>query len=57
MNGEDRYVVIFPDEKKAQALQTLGRWASNPELNFTWYNAAIMSQKVRELVDGCDAGK
>jgi hypothetical protein len=25
----------------------LGRFASNPELSFTWYDAAVLSQKVR----------
>ena len=30
-----------------KALRTLGRFASNPELSFTWYDAAVLSQKVR----------
>ena len=25
----------------------LGRYASNPELSFTWYDAAVLSQKIR----------
>jgi hypothetical protein len=25
----------------------LGRYASNPDLSFTWYDAAMLSQKVR----------
>ena len=26
----------------------LGRYASNPELSFTWYDAAVLSQKIRQ---------
>jgi hypothetical protein len=29
-------------------LRTLGRFASNPELSFTWYDAAVLSQKIRQ---------
>jgi hypothetical protein len=31
-------------------LRVLGRFASNPELSFTWYDAAVLSQKVRHNV-------
>jgi len=27
---------------------THGRLASNPELSFTWYDAAVLSRRVRE---------
>ena len=30
-------------------LRTLGRYAADPELSFSWYDAAIMSKKIREL--------
>ena len=33
---------------KHQALRALGRHASNPELSFTWYDAAVLSQKIRQ---------
>jgi len=26
----------------------LGRYASNPELSFSWYDAAVLSQKIRQ---------
>jgi hypothetical protein len=26
----------------------LGRYASNQELSFTWYDAAVLSQKIRQ---------
>ena len=32
-----------------QLLQTLGRYAADPELNFSWYDAAVLSQRIRSL--------
>jgi hypothetical protein len=45
----ERYVFLYDEDSSASLLQTLGRFASNPELNFSWYDAAVLSQKVRRL--------
>ena len=45
--GQERYLFLFNDDSRADALRTLGRFASNPELSFTWYDAAVLSQKIR----------
>jgi hypothetical protein len=29
----------------------LGRFASNPNLSFTWYDAAVLSQKIRQTAE------
>ncbi len=48
VKGEERYVFLYDDSRRAEALRTLGRYASNPDLNFSWYDAAVLSQKVRQ---------
>jgi hypothetical protein len=48
VKGVERYVFLYTDEHKAQVLRTLGRFASNPELSFTWYDAAVLSQRIRQ---------
>ena len=48
VKGRERYVFLFDDENRAETLRTLGRYASNPELSFTWYDAAVLSQKIRQ---------
>ena len=48
VKGEERYIFLFDDEHRAETLRTLGRYASNPELSFTWYDAAVLSQKIRQ---------
>ena len=49
VKGAERYIFLFDDDNRAEALRTLGRYASNPDLSFTWYDAAVMAQRVRRL--------
>jgi hypothetical protein len=48
VKGAERYVFLYDDVSRAETLRTLGRFASNPELSFTWYDAAVLSQKIRQ---------
>jgi hypothetical protein len=48
VKGEERYVFLFDDANRSQVLRTLGRYASSPDLSFSWYDAAVLSQKVRK---------
>ena len=48
VKGVERYVFLYSDEHKSEVLRTLGRFASNPELSFTWYDAAVLSQRIRQ---------
>lgn len=49
VKGGERYTITYGDtaDDRAKALRALGVWASNPELSFTWYDAAVLSMKVR----------
>ena len=47
VKGVERYVFLYDDASRAETLRVLGRYASNPELSFTWYDAAVLSQKIR----------
>lgn len=48
VKGAERYVFLYDDASRAETLRVLGRFASNPELSFTWYDAAVLSQKIRQ---------
>ena len=50
VKGEERYVFLYDDANRVETLRTLGRYAADPQLSFTWYDAAVMSKKIRELV-------
>ncbi len=49
IKGEERYVFLYDDESGDQLLQTLGQYAADPELTFSWYDAAVMSQRISKL--------
>lgn len=48
VKGAERYVFLYDDASRSDTLRVLGRFASNPDLSFTWYDAAVLSQKVRQ---------
>ena len=47
--GSERYVWLY--HQRRDVLRAFGRAASNPELSFTWHDAAVLSQKVRQEAD------
>ena len=55
VKGAERYVFLFDDDNRAETLRTLGRYASDPELSFSWYDAAVLSQKIRQTTCFDDA--
>jgi hypothetical protein len=57
VKGEERYIFLFDDDRRADALRTLGKFASNPELSFSWYDAAVLSQRIRSTVPEDEARK
>lgn len=48
VSGGHTWVFVFRDDKRAECLRTLGRFASNKDLTFTWYDAARLSQAIRK---------
>lgn len=48
VKGVERFIVIWADDQAEEALRVLGRWASNPELSFTWYDASVVSKRIRD---------
>ena len=48
VKGQERYIFLYDDASRAETLRVLGRYASNTDLSFTWYDAAVLSQKVRQ---------
>jgi len=50
VKGEEQYLFLFDDSNRVETLRLLGRYAADPELSFSWYDAAVLSQKVREML-------
>ena len=49
VKGEEKYVFLFGDTNRSETLRQLGKYASDPDLSFTWYDAAVLSQKIRAV--------
>jgi len=47
VKDSERYVFLYDDHSPDALLQTLGKFAADPDLSFTWYDAAILSQRIR----------
>ena len=48
VKGKEQYIFLYNESNRAETLRLLGRYASNPELSFSWYDAAVLSQKIRQ---------
>ena len=48
VKGSERYVFLYDDESREETLKMLGRYAANPDLSFSWYDASVLGQKVRQ---------
>lgn len=50
VRGEEQYIFIFDPARRTDLLRLLGRYAADPELAFNWFDAAVLSHKIRELM-------
>ncbi len=50
VRGEEQYIFMFDETNRTETLRMLGRCAADPGLSFTWFDAAVLSQKVREMM-------
>ena len=48
IRGNEQYVILYRDGLEADVVRQLGVWASEPELEFTWFNAAKAAREIRE---------
>jgi len=51
VRDEHRYVFLYDDHSVCEVLSRLSASASDPELEFTWYDAAVLSQRVRKMAE------
>lgn len=46
--GDERYAFIFSKADRTRAIRAMVRCASNPDLSFTMYDAAVLTEKIKE---------
>jgi hypothetical protein len=48
IKGEERYVYVYDDASRSLLIDTFRDQAADPGLTFTWFDAAILTEKARE---------
>jgi hypothetical protein len=51
VRDEHRFVFLYDDSSVETMLTTLSQYASDPELEFTWYDAGMLAQRVRRMLE------
>ena len=51
VRDDHRFVFLYDDDSVDTMLATLSQYASDPELEFTWHDAAMMAQRVRQMLE------
>lgn len=48
--GVHKFIFQWEDGLSQEVLQMAGRWAANPELSFTWWDAAKFTREVEKAL-------
>jgi len=52
VKGRDRFIVRCTPRDEEAAIAQLMRWAENPDLDFVWFDAAVLSRQVNQQLMG-----
>lgn len=47
--GSERYVFLFDDDSKEECLRRAAKFANDPSLSFTWYDAVLVTRKMKSI--------
>ncbi|GIW82963.1 MAG: hypothetical protein KatS3mg105_4770 [Gemmatales bacterium] len=48
VKGNERFVYVFNDSSRQQLIDVFRDHAANPDLSFSWFDAAVLTEKTRE---------
>src|SRR5437764_606492 len=54
IKGNERYVFVYDDETHEALIDVLRDSAADPLLSFTWFDAAVLTEKAREQADASE---
>jgi hypothetical protein len=55
IKGSERYIYVYDDESRQRLIDVFRDQAANPELTFTWFDAAVLTDKAREQAQAASA--
>ena len=57
IKGNERYVFVYDDRSRDPLLESFRAAAADPDLSFSWYDAAVLSDKARDQAYAEDDAK
>ena len=48
IKGNERYVFVYDDDSRRPLIDAFRDQAANPKLSFSWFDAAVLTEKARE---------
>lgn len=48
IKGQESYVFVYDDASRQPLLDVLRDQAADPGMNFSWFDAAVLSEKVKQ---------
>jgi hypothetical protein len=48
IKGNERYVFVYDDDSRQPLIDAFRDQAADPRLSFTWFDAAVLTEKARE---------
>jgi hypothetical protein len=48
VKGNECYMFLYSESNRTELLRLFGRFAADNNLSFSWYDAAVLSKKVRD---------
>jgi len=44
----ERFLFLYDDDSVEELIRVLGQYAADTELNFSWYDAALLSKRIKD---------
>ena len=48
--GQERYIYVYDDDSRDELIDSFRNQAADPQLNFSWFDAAVLSEKARQQI-------
>ena len=52
IKGAERYIFVYDDESRQPLLDVFRDQAADPGLSFSWFDAAVLTEKARQQAAG-----
>jgi hypothetical protein len=57
IKGDERFIYIYDDASQEPLIETFRDQAADPRLSFSWFDAAVLTEKAREQSEANGSAK